>query len=110
MGGAPFLWDSASGAAPGGVERRRAELPEGNRRNHSAGKQHEGEEHRCRELPWRSDDWGVEQGLTGGEVLIGDIPATRLRGGAGDEEREGLDRELRHLETGGGGKKVKLAC
>lgn len=60
-------------------------------------------------LPWRSDDWGVEQGLTGGEVLIGDIPATRLRGGAGDEEREGLDREQRHLETGGGGRKAKLA-
>lgn len=105
MGGAPFLWDSASGAVLGGAGRRRVELPEGDRRNHSAGKQHEGEEHRWRELPWRSDDWGVEQGLTGGEVLIGDVPATRLRGEAGDEKRGGLDRELRHLETGGGARK-----
>lgn len=50
-------------------------------------------------LPCLSDDWGVEQGLTEGEALMGDTPATRLRGGPGEEEGEGLDMELRHLET-----------
>lgn len=50
-------------------------------------------------LPCLSDDWVVAQGLAEGEGLIGDTPATRLRGGPGDEEGEGLDRELRHLET-----------
>ncbi len=35
-----------------------------------------------------------------GDALMGDTPATRLRGGPGEEEGgEGLDRELRHLET-----------
>lgn len=35
--------------------------------------------------------------MAGGEALMGDTPATRLRGGLVEEE--GLDRELRHLET-----------
>lgn len=48
-------------------------------------------------LPCLSDNWGVEQSLAGGEALMGDTPATRLRGGLVEEE--GLDRELRHLET-----------
>lgn len=52
-------------------------------------------------LPYLSD-WGVEQGLGEGEAPTGDTPATRLRGGPGEEEGEGLDRELRHLETGEG--------
>ena len=50
-------------------------------------------------LPCLSDDWGVVQGLAEGEVLMGDTPATRLKGGPGEEEGEGLDSELRHLET-----------
>lgn len=54
----------------------------------------------CVWLPCLSTDWGVEQGLTGGDTLMGDTPATRLRGGAGEEQGEGLDRQLRHLETG----------
>lgn len=41
----------------------------------------------------------MEQGLAGEEALMGDTPATRLRGGPGEEEGEGLERELRHLET-----------
>lgn len=49
----------------------------------------------------------MEQGLVGGEALIGDTPATRLRGGPGEEEGEGLDRELRHLETEGGRKQAQ---
>lgn len=56
-------------------------------------------------VPCLSDNWGVEQGLAGGEALMGDTPATRLRGGPGEEEEgEGLDRELRHLETEEGGR------
>lgn len=56
--------------------------------------------HAVPELPCLSDDCGVEQGLTDGEEeLMGDTPATRLRGGPGEEVGEGLDRELRHLET-----------
>lgn len=51
----------------------------------------------------------MEQGLAKGEEApMGDTPATRLRGGGGGpgveeqvevEEGEGLERELRHLET-----------
>lgn len=48
-------------------------------------------------LPCLSDDGGEEQGLAGVETLMGDAPSARPRGGAGEEE--GLDRELRHLET-----------
>jgi len=50
-------------------------------------------------LPCLSDAWGVEQVLAEGEALMGDTPATRVGGGPGEEEGEGLDRELRHLET-----------
>lgn len=55
------------------------------------------------ELPCLSADWGVEQGLADGEELMGDTPATRLRGGPGEEVGEGLERELRHLDTEEGG-------
>lgn len=41
----------------------------------------------------------MEQGLAEGDALMGDTPATLLRGGPGEEEGEGLDSELRHLET-----------
>lgn len=44
----------------------------------------------------------MEQGLAEGEAAappMGETPATRLRGGPGEEEGEGLDTELRHLET-----------
>lgn len=56
-------------------------------------------------LPCLSDNWGVEQSLAGGGALMGDTPATRLRGGPGEEE--GLDRELHHLETEEGEKEER---
>lgn len=43
----------------------------------------------------------MKQGLAEGGALIGDTPVTLLRGGPGEEEGEGLDKELRHLETEG---------
>lgn len=42
-------------------------------------------------------------------MLMGDTPATLLTGGPG-EDGEGLDRELRHLETEEGIKHKTLAC
>lgn len=37
--------------------------------------------------------------MTEGEALMEDTPATGLRGAPGREEVDGMDRELRHLET-----------
>lgn len=103
----PSLQDSASDGGAGGAGRRGMELKEGMEERFilfvRAAQQVK--HHLLKKntyvvwLPCLSDDWGVEQGLAEGEALTGDTPATRLSGGPGEDEGEGLDRELRHLET-----------